>query len=376
MPRRSCGRFGGNPLPEPGLHKKSFLPSPSVTFPPLDQKFKPQARAGFRLSSGKPLLHRPRPAFWEYPPVSPLALSTCWHAERVTEGGQLLQEAVRLGFSSVELSHNTRYSLWPGILSARSNQDGPAIKVLHNFCPVPVEVLRPHPNAYEFSDPREPARRLAERHTLSTLEAAAQVGATLVVLHIGSAGPRRRTEELETMALAGGIGSRPYVRKKIDSIREMERAFEKTWPLVEAILLRVGEKASSLGIRLGLECRESMREIPPDDFWDRILQRLPAPTFGYWHDFGHAAAKDWLGLIDHAQHLRRLAPRLIGAHLHDYHPERGDHLPPGQGVIPFARLLPLLPREAHVSLELSPDVSAEDVRASLTWWNQNQPPRS
>lgn len=107
--------------------------------------------------------------------MSPLALSTCWHAERVTEGGQLLQEAVRLGFSSVELSHNTRYSLWPGILSARSNQDGPAIKVLHNFCPVPVEVLRPHPNAYEFSDPREPARRLAERHTLSTLEAAAQI---------------------------------------------------------------------------------------------------------------------------------------------------------------------------------------------------------
>jgi sugar phosphate isomerase/epimerase len=294
---------------------------------------------------------------WKIGPVTPLALSTCWHAERVTDGHALLQEAADLGFSKVELSHNTRYSLWPGILSGRQEPGMPRIAVLHNFCPVPVEVLRPHPNAYEFSDPRPSARRLAERHTLETFEAAAAVGATLVVLHIGSAGPRGRTEELEALALAGGIGTQLYVQKKIAAIRNMERAFASAWPWVEEILLRLGEKAAALGLRLGLECRESMREIPPDDF-------------------GHAAAKDWLGLIDHEQHLRRLAPRLIGAHLHDYDPQRGDHLPLGQGSIPFSRLLPLLPSSAHISLELSPDVSAEDVRASLAWWNQNQPARS
>ena len=304
------------------------------------------------------------------------ALSTCWHADRVADGTALLREAAELGFSAVELSHNTRYSLWPGVVSAHRESGRPKIKVLHNFCPVPVEILRPHPNAYEFSDPRPSARRLAERHTLETLEAAAMVDAKLVVLHIGSAGPRRRSEKLETLVLAGGVGTQNYVREKIGTIQAMEKAFLESWPRVEEILLRIGEKASQLGIRLGLENRESVREIPPDDFWESIFQKLPAPTFGYWHDFGHAAAKDFLGLIDHEQHLRRLAPRLLGAHLHDYHPERGDHLPPGQGLIPFARLLPLLPREAHVSLELSPDVSAEDVRASLAWWKKNQPPRS
>jgi len=305
-----------------------------------------------------------------------LALSTCWHAERVADGTALLREAADLGFSTVELGHNTRFSLWPGILSAHRGTGLPKIGVLHNFCPVPVEVLRPHPNVYEFSDPRPPARRLAERHTLETLEAAATVGARLVVLHIGSAGPRRRGETLEALAWSGGMGTPTYVREKIGTIRAMERAFTEAWPRVEEILLRIGEKASALGIRLGLECRESTREIPPDDFWESILQKLPAPTFGYWHDFGHAAAKDWLGWLDHEQHLRRLAPRLIGAHLHDYHPEKGDHLPLGQGNIPFARLLPLLPEDAHVSLELSPDVSAQDVRASLAWWKKNQTPRS
>ena len=314
--------------------------------------------------------------FWKMVPVKELALSTCWHADRVQDGAALLREAAETGFPSVELGHNTRYSLWPGVLSAHGQPGMPKIAVLHNFCPVPVEVLRPHPNAYEFSDPRASARRLAERHTLETLEAAATVGAHLVVLHLGSAGPRKRGEKLEALVMSGGRGSSTFVREKLETVRTMERFFAQTWPRVEEILLRLGEKAAALGIRLGLECRENVREIPPDDFWEQILQKLPAPTFGYWHDFGHAAAKEFLGLIDHGQHLRRLAPRLIGAHLHDYHPEKGDHLPLGQGSIPLSRLLPILPPEAHVSLELSPDVSAEDVRASLAWWKQNQHPRS
>lgn len=307
---------------------------------------------------------------------SSLSFSTCWHAERVTDGAALLRQAASLGFSSVELSHNTRFSLWPGILAEHQSPTCPKIKVLHNFCPVPVEVLRPHPNAYEFSDPHPAARRLAERHSLETLEAAASLGARLVVLHIGSAGPRNISEPLETLAAAGQISTRAYVRTKIQTIRTLEKAFHQAWPRVEEILLRLGEKASSLGIQLGLECREDPREIPPDDFWEMILTRLPAPTFGYWHDFGHAAAKEWLGLIDHAQHLRRLAPRILGVHLHDYAPEKGDHLPLGQGTIPFAKLLPLIPPQTHFSLELSPSVSADEVRASLLWWKQNQPARS
>ncbi|NBS13537.1 MAG: hypothetical protein EBT57_01775, partial [Verrucomicrobia bacterium] len=34
-----------------------------------------------------------------------LALSTCWHAERNTDGSALLQEAATMGFTKVELSH-------------------------------------------------------------------------------------------------------------------------------------------------------------------------------------------------------------------------------------------------------------------------------
>jgi hypothetical protein len=46
----------------------------------------------------------------------------------------------------------------------------------------------------------------------------------------------------------------------------------------------------------------------------------------------------------------------------------------GQGIVPFHELLPLIPEGTHFSLELSPDVSADEVRASLSWWKKNQSP--
>jgi hypothetical protein len=46
----------------------------------------------------------------------------------------------------------------------------------------------------------------------------------------------------------------------------------------------------------------------------------------------------------------------------------------GQGLVPFRQLLPLIPEGTHFSLELSPDVSADDVRASLSWWKHNRSP--
>ena len=153
---------------------------------------------------------------------------SCALLGQTDEAFQRLSEACDLGFATVELSHNTRYSLWPGILTESAKAQLPRIAVLHNFCPVPVEILRPHPNAYEFSDPRPSARRLAERHSMETLEAAASVGAKLVVLHIGSAGPRGRGERVEALALAGGLGSRGFVREKIATIRIMEKAFAKS----------------------------------------------------------------------------------------------------------------------------------------------------
>ena len=105
----------------------------------------------------------------------------------------MLKEIRQLGFPAVELGHAIRFSLWPGVLKAWE-EDVIKIRSLHNFCPVPTSVFRPHPNAYEFSDSRSAIRASAIKASQETIRQAAKLGATAVVFHLGSAGPYRVTD--------------------------------------------------------------------------------------------------------------------------------------------------------------------------------------
>jgi sugar phosphate isomerase/epimerase len=92
---------------------------------------------------------------------------------------------------------------------------------------------------------------------------------------------------------------------------------------------------------------------------------LPADTpCGYWHDTGHAAIKEGMGLINHQAHLERNASRLLGFHLHDVSAAGKDHQPVGAGRIDFEMISQFWRPEQLLTLELSPRVTTEDVAAS------------
>ena len=55
-----------------------------------------------------------------------------------------------LGFSRIELGHGIRLSLVPGI--QKMHEAGEVtFSSLHNFCPLPVEIMQPSPDCYRFS---------------------------------------------------------------------------------------------------------------------------------------------------------------------------------------------------------------------------------
>ncbi|MDR1191725.1 MAG: sugar phosphate isomerase/epimerase [Verrucomicrobiales bacterium] len=302
-------------------------------------------------------------------PLPDLAISTSWNSARHIDGLAMLEELAALGFKDIELSHGIRYSLWPGILKAL-DQKIVRVVSLHNFCPLPVGFLNASPNCYEFTDPRRSRRGTAVRLTLETIDHAAAFGARAVVLHLGSQRQRHRAQQLVALMARGELGSRAYVRKKIAAVREHETLFRKTWPWLYESLLAVCDHARHKNIRLGFESREAVEEIPLENQWDLLLNEFP--DAGYWHDFGHTAQKDALGFLDHAAELRKRRPRLLGCHLQDFRPPDHDHLPLGEGVVPFPELLPLLESEPLCVLELSSRVKAEKVRASVMRWRQWQ----
>ncbi len=298
-----------------------------------------------------------------------LALSTCWNTRRHQDGEPLLEHAAELGFEAVELSHAIRYSLWPGILRAVKTK---VVRVnsVHNFCPVPMGILRPSPNCFLFSDERDNIRRSAIKSTLETIRHAKQVDAKAIVLHLGYAGPGGTQDKLEKLYEKEGPYGRTFCKTKLKAVSDRQKISDIIWERIQSCLDEIVPVAQDAGLKLGFENRENYAEYPDDaQEMERALAAYPEETVGYWHDFGHAARKEYLGFHDQAKSLRRFASRLVGCHIHDCVPPSGDHQPLGAGRIDFPSLVSMLPESAIPVLELSPSTRTKDVRRSLELWN-------
>jgi sugar phosphate isomerase/epimerase len=276
----------------------------------------------------------------------------------------MLREIRELGFACAELSHGTRVSLMPGILDA-VNAGEIRISSLHNFCPLPMGVNHAAPNLYQFSDERPRQRELAERYTLKTIEFAARLQAPLVVLHLGSIELKNYTDKLLEMAGRGERES-PRYRKlcaELDEKRaaKKEKFVERTYEVLRKLL----PAAASHGIKLGVENRQSLEELPIEGDYPFLFREIPDANLVYWHDTGHAQIKDNLGFIQHALHLESLRDRLAGFHIHDVQFPGRDHCPPGSGMIDFAALKPMVKPEHIKVFEFSPAITVEEAKRGI-----------
>ena len=275
----------------------------------------------------------------------------------------MLREIRDLGFQYAELSHGIRISLMPGILDAVKAGEI-KISTLHNFCPLPVGVDHPAPNLYEFSSDRERDRQLALKHTLNTFDFAVKVGAPLIVLHFGSMDLKDYTGKLKELLERGEKGSPKFLKVVAEAVAAREAKKIKFYERSRDMLRELVGEAKHRGLKLGIEIREAVEELPVESDFATLLKEFPAPVF-YWHDVGHAQIKEDLGFINHVQHLAAHADRLAGFHLHDVKFPARDHFPTGGGDIDFAALKPFVKPEHIKVFELSPKVPLESVQRGI-----------
>jgi sugar phosphate isomerase/epimerase len=276
----------------------------------------------------------------------------------------MLREIRDLGFEYAELSHGIRISLLPGIFEA---VDAGEIKIstLHNFCPLPMGVDRAAPNVYKFSSEDRRERESAFKHTLKTLETAVRVGAKLVVLHTGCVDMKDYTDKLIDMVGEGKKDSPKYEKlcQEVVAVREKkkERYVENAYEMIR----RIVDEAKPRGLKLGIENREALEEIPFESDFDFFFKEFRDPTVVYWHDTGHAQIKENLGFINHRLHLHAMSGRLFGFHVHDVEFPGRDHRPPGRGTIDWASLKDQVRPEHLKIFELSPSVSPEEAKIGV-----------
>jgi sugar phosphate isomerase/epimerase len=294
----------------------------------------------------------------------------------------MLKEMAALGFERAELSHGIRISLVPGILKA-VEEAVISIGSVHNFCPLPMGAFQAAPNFFQPSSADSREREQWLRQTKRTIDFAVQVGASLAVCHLGSVPyfwfePGRPLEAyLEKHPDAAKANDKAFEAKVAKALAKIRRKMPPFWQNTQDSVKAALEYAQAKGIRLGLENRERIEELPIDADFPPFLASIPPPSMaGYWHDAGHAHLKERMGLISHRGQLEQNAGRLLGFHLHDVVGDR-DHQPIGAGSIDFAMVSSFW-REGHLLvIELSPRVeeagvlsSKAAVEALLRAWGQ------
>ena len=283
----------------------------------------------------------------------------------------MLREMADLGFEHVELSHGIRITLVPGIL--KGVEEG-IVKITstHNFCPLPTGVVQAAPNLFEpsVSEFREHDQWL--RHTKRSIDFAAQVRAKALVCHLGSVtffwfNPGRDVRNY--LRDHPDAGRRPddrtyqaILQKALTKLRKRMTPF---WDQTKSSINEILDYATQKGIKLGFENREKFEELPLDGDYAEFLAGLPANApVGYWHDTGHADIKEGMGMLNHREHLTKLKDRLLGFHLHDVSAQGQDHQGVGSGHIDF-KMVSEFWRPGHLlTLELSPRIPIDEVRAS------------
>jgi sugar phosphate isomerase/epimerase len=295
--------------------------------------------------------------------TEPIGLSTAWNGPGDSPQ-RLIEQHRGLGFRRLEAyAHFTLDGL--RALAAAARAQAVEIASLHGPCPVPSDASGMRLALGDWlASTVETERRAAVDAHKRTIDAAVEVGARAIVVHLGNSGAApRQGAILDTIARHGRM-SDEHLRLRDQAWSERQASAP---PHVDAALnsmRELGQHAAGSGVRLGAECRDGYHEIPSLDEFADLFAACEGLPVGYWHDAGHGAKLEFAGFVRHEDYLERYAEHLVGMHVHDTRGAR-DHLAPGTGDTDFGMLARYLRPQTLKTLELHRVVTASEITRAL-----------
>ncbi|MEY4484556.1 MAG: hypothetical protein RL693_2008, partial [Verrucomicrobiota bacterium] len=185
------------------------------------------------------------------------------------------------------------------------------------------------------------------------------------------------TDEMVALTHAGKIYSREYIRVKLEMVEQRAKTAQVYLDRARAALDELLPCCESNQVALALETRSHYEKLPTEQEMLDLLEHFrDCPWIGVWHDFGHTQRKANLGLLNHEEELRRIAPRLMGCHLHDVAWPENDHLLPlSTHGVDYPRLMPLVPQGTALVWEIKPTVKRAHFFEHMGQWRAKFPSR-
>jgi len=280
-----------------------------------------------------------------------ISISTAWNVARHANAKNMVKEITSMGFKTMELNFTITKKMLIDI--DKLVKEG-KIKVvsLHNFCPIPdnLDIEQASPDYYSLSSTDETERKFAVKYTKNTIDSAALLGTSAVVVHAGYIDTKERIRSLAGLYEMGKKGTDEY--NNYIKLMRVERDLNKQKHLdcLLKSLEEVNDHAEKKQVKIGIENRFYFREIPSLDEIGIILDRFPDSNIYYWHDVGHAQVSENLGLVSHIDFLNRYNKRLIGIHLHNVK-GANDHRAILDGDFDFSILKPFIKKGILLVIE-------------------------
>jgi sugar phosphate isomerase/epimerase len=236
---------------------------------------------------------------------------------------------------------------------------------IHEPCPADISVEILKQRDWFISSQDEACRRQGVLAIQRSIDLAYDLGTPIVVVHAGNVHSNLFLEKkLRALFEAGKSKTDEYLSLKEEMIKDRISLAEARLEAVKKSLLELLNYAARFSIRLGLENRYHLLDIPTLDEMEVLLGLGGPDQLGFIYDVGHAQTLDRLGFFSHEEWLIRYAFNIIGVHLHDV---RGvvDHYAPGLGEVDFDRVAAYLPQEAFRTFEVQPSNTVEQIKNSL-----------
>lgn len=290
-----------------------------------------------------------------------LGVSTAIRSEVSDSGAEIIETILDLGVRQVELEYRITEPMLREILPFWKRGEIEVLSV-HNFLPMPEGIAseKAIPDFFSLSSPDAESRMLGLKYAKRTLEWAEELGAKAMVLHMGKIPMGNVMDRLKRLYDDNKIGS-PEGQAYI--IEQKAIRAEKGPAHLEAGLKSIdviAREADRRKIRVGLECRYNIMDFPNLPEFKILFEKFAGSPLRYWHDVGHAATQENLGLTKQKDFLENFGPLLVGTHLHGcngYH----DHEAPGQGDVDYGALRKFLKPETLRIIETHHRATQEEL---------------
>ena len=281
-----------------------------------------------------------------------LAISTMWNALKQQDGAVLFDELKELGFESIELSrHLTPDQIEQLKPSLRKN---PPCSI-HNFCPIlpGTSQAEAEKDKILLSSFNTDERKEAIRRTHQTMELAVELEVPIVVLHLGKVDTYDRSYLMRDLYNYGEREFEAFDQKVVEATEWRKRKEAKHQDAVLRSLDELNEHALRMELCIAIENRPHYYQIPNFDEVGLFLKEFYGSPMRYWHDIGHAALQEKLGVCRAHTWLEQYAEYLVGVNLHDLKGLEAYH-PPGTGDLEWDEIFEQLPSDVLKVLEIRP----------------------